>query len=65
MIRIEITAASRIGCATHQNEDMILVDSHFIRNDDYKTLVTLNHDDRFVVAVADGITVAMLPVAIP
>lgn len=54
MVRIEITAASRIGCVRHQNEDMILVDNHFIRNDDYKTLVTLSHDDRFVVAVADG-----------
>lgn len=51
---MEITAASRVGCVRHQNEDMILVDSHFIRNDDYKTQVTLNHEDRFVLAIADG-----------
>lgn len=38
----------------HQNEDMILVDSHFVRNDDYKTQATLNNEDRFLVAVADG-----------
>ena len=37
-----------------QNEDMILVDSHFVRDDDYKTHVTLNHNDRYIIAVADG-----------
>ena len=36
------------------NEDMILVDNHFVRDDDYKTLLTLNHEDRFIVALADG-----------
>ena len=33
---------------------MILVDNHFVRNDDYKTLLTLNHEDRYIIAVADG-----------
>jgi protein phosphatase len=33
---------------------MILVDSHFVRDDDYKTHVTLNHEDRYIIAVADG-----------
>lgn len=33
---------------------MILVDNHFVRNDEYKTLLTLNHDDRYIIAVADG-----------
>ena len=33
---------------------MILVDNHFVRDDDYKTLLTLNHEDRFIVALADG-----------
>ena len=37
-----------------ENEDMILVDNHFVRNDDYKTLLTLNHEDRYIIAVADG-----------
>ena len=37
-----------------QNEDMILVDNHFVRDDDYQTLLTLNHKDRYIIAVADG-----------
>ena len=37
-----------------QNEDMILVDSHFIRNNEYSSTVSLNHEDRYIVAVADG-----------
>lgn len=37
-----------------QNEDMILVDSHFVRDDDYKTQLALNRNDRYIVAVADG-----------
>ena len=54
MIGLEITSASRVGCVREQNEDMILVDSHFVRDDDYKTQLTLNHNDRYIVAVADG-----------
>lgn len=37
-----------------QNEDMILVDNHFVRDDDYQTLLTLDHKDRYIIAVADG-----------
>jgi protein phosphatase len=33
---------------------MILVDSHFIRNNEYTTTASLNHEDRYIVAVADG-----------
>lgn len=54
MVGLEISSASRIGCVREQNEDMILVDSHFVRDDDYKTHVTLNHEDRYIIAVADG-----------
>lgn len=54
MIVLEISSASRVGCVREQNEDMILVDNHFVRDDDYKTLVTLNHDDRYIIAIADG-----------
>lgn len=54
MIGLEISSASRVGCVREQNEDMILVDSHFVRDDDYKTHVTLNHNDRYIIAVADG-----------
>lgn len=54
MIGLEISSASRIGCVREQNEDMILVDNHFVRDDDYNTLLTLNHEDRYIIAVADG-----------
>ena len=54
MVTLEISSASRNGCVRDHNEDMILVDNHFVRDDDYKTLLTLNHEDRFIVALADG-----------
>ena len=37
-----------------QNEDMILVDTHFVRDDDFKTSVILDHENRYILAVADG-----------
>ncbi len=54
MIGLEITSASRIGCVREQNEDMILVDNHFVRDDEYETQLTLSHEDRYIIAVADG-----------
>ena len=54
MIKIDITAASRIGCVRHQNEDMILVGNHFVRDDAFSTWVELTNQDRYIVAVADG-----------
>lgn len=54
MIAYDITSASRVGCVRRQNEDMILVDNHYVRNGDYATQVTLNHQDKYIVAVADG-----------
>ena len=51
---MDISAASRIGCVRSQNEDMILVDNQFIREDSYKTRVYLGREDRFLMAVADG-----------
>ena len=54
MITIGITAASRLGCVRHQNEDMILVGNHFIRDDAFTTRVQLTNQERFIVAVADG-----------
>ena len=54
IIIFDITSASRVGCVRRQNEDMILVDNHYVRNDDYTTQVSLNHQDKYIVAVADG-----------
>ena len=54
MVELDISAASRIGCVRSQNEDMILVDNKFIREDSYKTMIVLSREDRFLSAVADG-----------
>ena len=54
MIELDISAASRTGCVRSQNEDMILVDNHFIRDDYYRKQAVLDGDDRLMVAVADG-----------
>ena len=54
MIELELSAASRIGCVRHDNEDMILVGDRFIRNDEYRTQLELGKEDRYMMAVADG-----------
>lgn len=51
---LNITAASNIGCVRRQNEDMILVGSHVLRDDEYSTQVDLNGVDRYLIAIADG-----------
>lgn len=51
---MKMTAASRTGCVRSQNEDMILLGSRFIRNDAFSTQVNLTKNDRYLVAVADG-----------
>lgn len=54
MVEFEITSASRVGCVRRQNEDMILVDSHFVRDSDYATKASLKSQDRYIIAIADG-----------
>ena len=54
MITIHMTAASKIGCVRSQNEDMVLLGNHFVRNDAFSTRVDLTNSDRCLVAVADG-----------
>lgn len=54
MIELEISAASRIGCVRHNNEDMILVGYQFIRDDEYSAHLELGETDRFMMAIADG-----------
>ena len=49
-----MTAASKVGCVRSQNEDMLLVESHFVRNDAIESRVDLTNSDRYIVAVADG-----------
>ena len=54
MIELELSAACRIGCVRHDNEDMVLAGYQFIRDDDYRTQLELGDKDRFLMAVADG-----------
>ena len=54
MKSLYVTAASWRGCVRSNNEDMILVGSSFIRNDDYKTRIELSSFRRTMIAVADG-----------
>ena len=54
MITIHMTAASKVGCVRSQNEDMVLLGSHFVRNDAFSTRVDLTNSDRYLMAVADG-----------
>jgi len=54
MSRIELTAASRIGCVRNNNEDMVLAYDKFVRSDAYKTELMSENTDRFVIALADG-----------
>ena len=54
MVILDISAASWTGRVRSQNEDMILVDNQFIRDDTYKTQIVLGREDRMMIAVADG-----------
>lgn len=54
MILLDISAASWTGRVRSQNEDMVLVDHQFIREDTYRTQVVLGREDRLLLAVADG-----------
>ena len=55
MRNLYVTASSWRGCVRSNNEDMILVGSSFIRNDDYKTRIELSDTKRTILAVADGL----------
>lgn len=54
MMNLYVTAASRIGCVRKNNEDMVLVGSSFIRNDNFSTKIELGPEKRTILAIADG-----------
>ena len=54
MVILDISAASWTGRVRSQNEDMVLVDNRFIREDTYQTQIVLGREDRMMIAVADG-----------
>ncbi|MBR0275944.1 MAG: serine/threonine-protein phosphatase [Prevotella sp.] len=54
MSRITLTAASRVGCIRSNNEDMVLAYDKLVRSDVYRTEFMTENNDRFVIALADG-----------
>lgn len=54
MMNLNVTAASRVGRVRKNNEDMVLVGSSFIRNDNFSTKIELKPEKRTILAVADG-----------
>ena len=54
MVILDVSAASWTGRVRSQNEDMVLVDNRFIREDTYQTQIVLSREDRLMIAVADG-----------
>lgn len=54
MSRIILSAASRVGNVRSNNEDMILAYDKFVRSDVYSTEFMTENNDRFVIALADG-----------
>ena len=54
MIVLDVSAASWTGRVRSQNEDMVMVDNQFIRENTYHTKFVLGREDRLMLAVADG-----------
>lgn len=55
MITLNIEVQSSRGLVRKKNEDMILVSTKMIRDSSLMTKVLLNDNDRYIIAVADGI----------
>jgi len=53
-MKLSISAASYVGSVRENNEDMILVDQKFIRNDKFWTMTDTAENDRYLIALADG-----------
>jgi serine/threonine protein phosphatase PrpC len=54
MWNLDIAARCDIGCVRKNNEDMILVSSYMIRDESLHVEVHVGDEDRYIVAVADG-----------
>jgi protein phosphatase len=53
-MKFSITAVSNVGCVRENNEDMVLVDTKYVRNDKYWTMADMASSERFLIALADG-----------
>ena len=52
--QFSITAESRVGCVRSNNEDMLLIGDHFVRDDSLDLSLRLDDGDRYLLALADG-----------
>lgn len=53
-MKYSIQTVSNVGLVRENNEDMVLVNHHFVRDDCYTCKVELSANDRYMVALADG-----------
>lgn len=53
-MKLNIHAASNVGCVRENNEDMVLVGHEFIRDSSYAETVDLSSCNRYLTALADG-----------
>ncbi len=53
-MKLNISAASHVGCVRKNNEDMILVNNIFVRDDQYRTVIDTEQRDRLILALCDG-----------
>ena len=53
-MKLYISAVSHVGCVRHNNEDMILIGSQFVRNGETFVEVDLADKERYMLALADG-----------
>lgn len=55
MLKITVSASSKTGMVRDHNEDAVLVSHQVARDSDLNTSVFLDSDERYVVAVCDGL----------
>lgn len=55
MLKITVSASCQTGMVREHNEDAILVSRQIVRDNEINTSVFLGKDDRYVVAVCDGL----------
>lgn len=53
-MKLNICAASNVGCVRENNEDMILVNRCFVRNNGWTGEIDLEGRERYLAALADG-----------
>jgi protein phosphatase len=53
-MKLNISAASSVGCVRENNEDMILVSGAFVRDGQYHAVIDTEQRDRLILALCDG-----------